>query len=401
MSDRRTDFMRDCNDSFVKHCTGGSSTGLPAQPQPIATDHSVGALKADPMTAALSHATAAALGRALDARSTLHLITLDYAARLLRGALPDAAAITVDTEDGELFEVRDASGKALYRAPFTPASPLCDGLADDVSDLFRQAFPLGGLAGAGWEVAAEGEPYRSILLPTGTQRGTAATHFPASRAHGEIRAEYAPGGNPAFELDSPDDGGCIRETRDRIRAAIVNSGLEWQPGRMRITAHWTITTGHSADLVIACTALAAAGAVDPAALNGVALIGELGLDGRVRPVYNVTAAVRMAQAAGYRKFIVAADDFDKISRNPDITPVGANDLRAALGFLQEMHETPTIPTAADTRPHGTPGEDAGPCAQCDRPLIWDATGKRVNDEWGEYLCYGPRRAGGNVHVLAG
>ncbi|WP_019061718.1 hypothetical protein [Streptomyces prunicolor] len=65
---------------------------------------------------------------------------------------------------------------------------------------------------------------------------------------------------------------------------------------------------------------------------------------------------------------------------------------------QEQEAAP----AADDRPHGTPGEDAGNCAQCGRPLIWDASGKRVNDEWGEYLCYGPRPAGARsaVHVLA-
>ncbi|MER7477401.1 hypothetical protein ABTX60_07060 [Streptomyces sp. NPDC126510] len=58
--------------------------------------------------------------------------------------------------------------------------------------------------------------------------------------------------------------------------------------------------------------------------------------------------------------------------------------------------------AADERPHGTPGEDAGTCAQCHRQLIWDGTGSRVNDEWGEYLCSGPRPGGTSsaVHVLA-
>ncbi|MFF5668823.1 hypothetical protein ACFY8S_01585 [Streptomyces hygroscopicus] len=58
--------------------------------------------------------------------------------------------------------------------------------------------------------------------------------------------------------------------------------------------------------------------------------------------------------------------------------------------------------AAEEQPHGTPGEDAGPCAQCHRPLIWDGTGKRVNDEWGEYLCYDPRPGGtaSAIHVLA-
>ncbi|KUN37697.1 hypothetical protein AQJ30_15545 [Streptomyces longwoodensis] len=63
-------------------------------------------------------------------------------------------------------------------------------------------------------------------------------------------------------------------------------------------------------------------------------------------------------------------------------------------------ETPA-PAPAD-RPTGTPGEDAGPCAQCQRLLIWDRTGKRVNDEWGEYICSGPRPGGtaSAIHVLA-
>lgn len=58
--------------------------------------------------------------------------------------------------------------------------------------------------------------------------------------------------------------------------------------------------------------------------------------------------------------------------------------------------------AADDRPHGTPGENAGNCAQCRRLLIWDGSGKRLNDEWGEYLCYDPRPGGTEsaVHILA-
>ncbi|WP_406321823.1 hypothetical protein [Streptomyces sp. NBC_00519] len=58
--------------------------------------------------------------------------------------------------------------------------------------------------------------------------------------------------------------------------------------------------------------------------------------------------------------------------------------------------------AADDRPHGAPGEGAGKCAQCGRLLVWDGSGKRVNDEWGEYLCYGPRPGDveSALHVLA-
>ncbi|MGY3199739.1 magnesium chelatase domain-containing protein [Streptomyces sp. TE5632] len=381
------DFMRRCNAEFVKAVTP-------------ATNQENLALQIAPMTAALSHATEVARQRTTDARQCFHLVTLDYAARLIREALPDAAAITVDTSDGELHEVRDNSGKALYRAPFTPASPLCDSLADDIEGLFRQLLPFGGLEETGWETAAEGEPYRSILLPPGAQPGTAAAEFPASRAHGSIHAEYTPGVTPAFELDGLDDA-CIRETRDRIRAAIANSNLEWQPGRMKVVAHWTVASGYSADLAIACTALAAAGAIDPAALNGVALIGELGLDGRVRSVHDVTSAVRMAQDAGCRKCIVATDDFDEASKNIDVTVVGVQTLDSVLAFLEEMHEKPTTTTTApDTPRHGTPGEDAGQCAQCDRLLVWDASGRGVNDRMGEKLCSRPNGTGYFVHVLA-
>ncbi|NDK24671.1 hypothetical protein FSY75_09320 [Streptomyces sp. TR1341] len=360
------------------------------------------AVETDPMTAALSHATEDAYFNAKRARTVLLRNTTEYVARLVRQALPEAAVITVDTEEKELHAVLDRDGKTIWYAPATPASDLHDGLVDDINGLLSDAIPFGGLVGAGWKVADQGEPFRTVLLPTGNfaERGTAATSFPTSEGMATVTAEFTPGGTPAFWLTGPNST-FAREARDRIRAAIVNSRLEWKPGTLRIDAHWTVVrTGSSSDLTLACAALAAAGAIDPAALNGVVLIGELGLDGRVLPVRDVTAAVSTAEAAGYRKFIVAADDFDEVSRNESITPVGVSDLPAALSFLEEMHE-PTTPAEPEARPTGTPGEDAGPCAQCDRLLIWDGTGKRVNDEWGEYLCYGPRKDGGSaVHVLA-
>ncbi|MFB0617248.1 hypothetical protein [Streptomyces sp. AGS-58] len=57
---------------------------------------------------------------------------------------------------------------------------------------------------------------------------------------------------------------------------------------------------------------------------------------------------------------------------------------------------------ADDGRHGSPGKHAGQCAQCLRPLTWDRTGKRLNDEWGEYLCRGARLANNrsSTHVLA-
>jgi magnesium chelatase family protein len=79
---------------------------------------------------------------------------------------------------------------------------------------------------------------------------------------------------------------ALREARDRIRAAIINSGEEW-PQR-RITVGLSPASlpkrGSGFDVGIAVSILAAAGTVPVAAIEGLTFLGELGLDGRLRPV---------------------------------------------------------------------------------------------------------------------
>src|SRR5262249_56199501 len=82
---------------------------------------------------------------------------------------------------------------------------------------------------------------------------------------------------------------AVREARDRIRAAIINSREQW-PQR-RITVGLSPASlpkrGSGFDLGIALSILAAAGAIPAAAIDGVAFLGELGLDGPLRPVRGV------------------------------------------------------------------------------------------------------------------
>src|SRR5437764_5307990 len=79
---------------------------------------------------------------------------------------------------------------------------------------------------------------------------------------------------------------ALREARDRIRAAIVNSGEQW-PQR-RITVGLSPASlpkrGSGFDLGIAIAILAAARTVPAAGIEGVTFLGELGLDGQLRPV---------------------------------------------------------------------------------------------------------------------
>ncbi|MGW6391186.1 magnesium chelatase domain-containing protein [Streptomyces sp. NPDC055103] len=317
------------------------NAGLHAETRiPLAANHDALAVQTDPMIAALSHATEDAFHNAKRARTILLRNATEYAARLIRQALPEAAFITVDTEEKELHAVLDRDGKTIWYAPVTPASDLHDGLVDDINGLLADVIPFGGLVGAGWQVAEQGEPYRTALLPTGdfTARGTAASSFPTPEGMATITAEFAPGGTPAFWLTGPNSR-FTREARDRIRAAIMNSGLEWKPGTLRIDAHWTVVrTGSSSDLTLACTALAAAGAFEPSGLGRTVLIGELGLDGRVISVRDTEDAIRTAKDAGYRHIIVAAETAARTARHDGTAIYGVSTLGDAVAYLAQIGE---------------------------------------------------------------
>ncbi len=101
-------------------------------------------------------------------------------------------------------------------------------------------------------------------------------------------------GLPGYTLVGLPDASC-RESRDRVRAAVLSSGLKW-PSR-RITINLAPTglrkQGAALDLPIALGVLAASGQIEPAALSRFGALGELGLDGSVRPV---PALVSLADA---------------------------------------------------------------------------------------------------------
>lgn len=177
---------------------------------PRTANHAALAVQTDPMTAALSHATEDAYFHAKRARTVLLRNATEYVARLVRQALPEAAVITVDTAEKELHAVLDRDGKTIWYAPATPASDLHDGLVDDINDLLSDAIPFGGLVGAGWKVADQGEPFRTVPLPTGNfaARRTAATSFPTPEGMATVTAEFTPGGprpsrSPAQTPSSP------------------------------------------------------------------------------------------------------------------------------------------------------------------------------------------------------
>jgi magnesium chelatase family protein len=143
---------------------------------------------------------------------------------------------------------------------------------------------------------------------------------------------------------------ALREARDRIRAAVVNSGEQW-PQR-RITVGLSPASlpkrGSGFDLGIAISIMAAAGTVPVAAIQGVSFLGELGLDGRLRPVLGVLPAVAGAAAAGFGKVAVPQASAAEASLVPGLRVVGAPSLKALLAWLRGEPESGQAVTAWDS-----------------------------------------------------
>ena len=93
------------------------------------------------------------------------------------------------------------------------------------------------------------------------------------------------GGLTQFELVGLPDA-AVKESRERVRTALKNSGFAYPDGKVVINLAPADQKkeGPAFDLPMAAGILAAAGKVPASALDGCALLGELSLDGTVRPV---------------------------------------------------------------------------------------------------------------------
>ncbi len=161
----------------------------------------------------------------------------------------------------------------------------------------------------------------------------------------DVEAHLAPS-LPAFTLVGLPDT-ALAEARDRVRAAVTSSGMAW-PNR-RITVNLSPATlpkaGSGFDLAIAVATLAGAGLVDPRAAAERVHIGELGLDGRLRPVRGVLPAVAAAVAAGHPRVVVPAANAAEAGLVPGADVVSATCLAqvaARYGADVEVQDLPPV-----------------------------------------------------------
>ena len=163
------------------------------------------------------------------------------------------------------------------------------------------------------------------------------------------------GGVNSFALSGL-PGKSVRDSRERIRAAIQNCGYEFPRQRLVVNlapAAWE-KDGTSFDLAIALGIVIASGqSRRPRADGAWAALGELSLDGGVRPVPGTLALLLALRDAGLQRVLLPVDSLPEASLVPGLAVEGVVNLRHAAAIIRgeaKGEPTPDLPRPAATPP---------------------------------------------------
>jgi len=150
---------------------------------------------------------------------------------------------------------------------------------------------------------------------------------------------------------------AVRESAARVRAAIASIGLPFP--RERVTVNLAPAglrkSGAGLDLPIAVGILAASGQLAGEALEGTSLLGELALDGRLRPVRGALALALAARDAGGARAVLPEASAREAALAPDVEVLAARDLAGVVRHLQTGRGLE--PAAAPKPAPAAPGPD--------------------------------------------
>jgi len=165
-------------------------------------------------------------------------------------------------------------------------------------------------------------------------------------------------GLPGFTIIGLPDA-ALRQARDRVVAAAANSGLDLPVTRTTVNLSPAALPkqGSAFDLSIALACLAAARLVDGESIDRVVHLGELGLDGRLRPIAGILPAVVAAAKAGRPTVMVPTGNREEAELVPGIRVVAVASLRDAAIWhgsklepevVEPIQHTPVVEVEADT-----------------------------------------------------
>src|SRR4051794_1477715 len=129
---------------------------------------------------------------------------------------------------------------------------------------------------------------------------------------------------------------AVREARERVRAAILNSGFDFPARRITVNLApaYLRKEGPGFDLAIACGVLAAAGQLPPERLGRVGVHGELALGGALRPCRGTLAVAEGVRRAGFTGLVVPGMLAAEAALVEGLEIHGARDLREVAAILR-------------------------------------------------------------------
>jgi len=157
----------------------------------------------------------------------------------------------------------------------------------------------------------------------------------------EVEVDFNATSLPAFIVVGLPDA-AVQESKERVRAAIQNSGLRFPMKRfvVNLAPADLRKEGPAYDLAIAVGCLAVTDQIPAHKLGGAMFVGELSLDGSVRHVRGILPMVISAYEAGFERIFVAAEDAPYAAFVPDIEVIPV----ASLGHLVEhLYDLNIIP----------------------------------------------------------
>jgi magnesium chelatase family protein len=153
--------------------------------------------------------------------------------------------------------------------------------------------------------------------------------------------------------------GAVKESRDRVGAALVNAGFTVPPRRMTVNLAPADVRkdGSSFDLPIAVGVLVATGQIPPQPLEDVVLVGELGLDGSVRSVRGaLSLAQHVRRSAGRRTLVLPRVNVAEAAMVSDVGLAAPGTLAELVGWLRRG-ELPRAAVPPCTRVVSPPADD--------------------------------------------
>lgn len=139
---------------------------------------------------------------------------------------------------------------------------------------------------------------------------------------------------PGFTIVGLPDS-AVKESRERVTAAIKNSGLEFPLKKITVNLAPADLKkeGSSFDLAIAVGLIAASENVDNSKLNESLLLGELSLDGKIRKIRGGLSVAVEAKKKGYKNLILPNDSVKEASIVEGIDVFGFDNLKEVIDFL--------------------------------------------------------------------